>query len=463
MIQSIVSRAASFAGSIVLLLIVPVCLDAQFYRQFPQQGYGQAVPMQQFGRPGFGQQPGSPYQQRPYQQQPRGWQPQASPRGAVTPEQAQRLYNRPATDPPPERSEGQVYPRIGGEFEPQNAIVISVSELLPQHHVVFRGICEATSGHVRLIVLYNSGNQVREAIKALATSEADLSHVYFKQLEMNTIWLRDFGPRMCELENGQSMSLDFFYDGQRPQDDSFPLRWADMTETDKMSAHWTMHGGNLLSNGRGLGLTTSRIFEDNRITFPNPRPGSNPGQEAREMVYRELKQYCNLDRLIVLQPLQNEKTRHVDMFATFLNHDTVLIARLDPRRDPVNARILDRNAEYLEDNVTVDGEPIKVHRIDVPPAQGTSWSPFTNNIMANGLILMPVLNRDNPQIVQRALQTYRELLPEYTVVGIDTTTLKDLEGALHCMSVNIPAYASLPAEMTTYEAARTWAQQSAQQ
>ncbi len=106
-----------------------------------------------------------------------------------------------------------------------------------------------------------------------------------------------------------------------------------------------MHGGNLICNGRGLGISTTRIFEDNRISFPNPQPGTNPVQDARNMVHREIKQYCNLDDLVVVEPLRNEKTKHVDMFASFLSHDTVLVARLDPQRDPQNARILDYNAD----------------------------------------------------------------------------------------------------------------------
>ena len=37
-----------------------------------------------------------------------------------------------------------------------------------------------------------------------------------------------------------------------------------------------------------------------------------------------------------------------------------------------------------------------------------------------------------------ALATYRKLLPNWEMVGIDCSTLADKRGALHCISFNIP-------------------------
>jgi hypothetical protein len=111
--------------------------------------------------------------------------------------------------------------------------------------------------------------------------------------------------------------------------------------------------------------------------------------------------------------------------------------------DPVNAGILDQNAAFLR-TVPVDGRPMRVDRIDIPPRQGKFWSPYTNTIFANDLVLVPIYKNDSPRMVQNAVATYRRLLPNKHVDTINLTTMQKLEGALHCMSINVPEFVDLP-------------------
>lgn len=375
---------------------------------------------------------------------------------AVTPEQAQKLYNRPKTNPPPNFDPSSPWPRIAGEFENQNAIMISLSELLPQHGEVLRRVAELTHGHVTLVVLFNNPSQVLEAIKTLRDSEKSFDHVRFMKLELDTVWLRDFGPILAQQEDRSVMSIDFFYNGQRPVDDNFPRSWAKLTGAEHNSVPWTMQGGNLVCNGTGLALTTSRIFDDNKIVLP-PKPGVDMVREQREFVLSQFKDYTNLKHIEVLQPLQNEMTKHVDMFAAFVKPTEVLIAQVDPRRDPVNARILDQNALQLQ-RIKIGDRPLTVHRISVPVRLGTSWSPYTNAIIANKLVMMPVMNTDDRQTIRQAIEVYRRVLPDHRVATVDISTMSKLQGALHCMSIHVPDFVTLPEKkMVTYRQAFDWA------
>ena len=132
------------------------------------------------------------------------------------------------------------------------------------------------------------------------------------------------------------------------------------------------------------------------------------------------------------------------MFATFVSPLDVVVAQLDPRADPVNAAILDRNAKVLKD-LTVGEEKVRVHRMPFPPRKGDSWSSFTNVIFANDLLLLPVFDDDPPNYVNRAKSIYEQLLPGWEVDTIDITSMRKLQGALHCLSSHVPAFASLPA------------------
>ncbi|WP_075084729.1 agmatine deiminase family protein [Mariniblastus fucicola] len=379
----------------------------------------------------------------------------AASKEAVTPEEAQRLYNRPKTNPPPKFDPKSKWPRIAGEFEEQNAILISVSELLPQHGGVLKRIAELTENHVPLVILFNDSKQVLEAVKVLRDSKQSLSHISFLHFKLDTVWLRDFGPVLAEKENGV-MSIDFFYNGQRPTDDHFPRDWAKLTAAEHNSVPWTIQGGNLLCNGIGLALTTTRIFDDNKVIFKR-RPGVNIEQEQQKFVLNEFKQYTNLKHIEVLLPLQNEKTKHVDMFATFVNSKEVLVAKVDPRLDPVNARILDYNAKKLQ-RIQIDGKPLTVHRIPIPVRRGTSWSPYTNVIVANRLIMMPVMQTDDRATMRDAIEVYRNTFPNHRIATVDITTMAKLQGALHCMSIHVPSYVPLPDDkLVSYQRAVDWA------
>ena len=335
------------------------------------------------------------------------------------------------------------FPRIAADYEPQRAILISVCELLPTHDKVFLQILEACEGHIEVGVLVNDKKQLIDTVRLLMKQKRDFPHVKFYHLDLDTIWLRDFGPRIAQMAGG-SVSFDFLYEGTRPRDEKMPKAWADLTGERYHAVPWTMQGGNLLFNGRGLALTTERIFDDNHIRFKKLLPGTDPELERREMVIREFRKECNLSQIVVLEPLRNEATRHVDMFAAFVADDHVLVSELARSGDPVNAALLDRNAEKLKGVELADGRKLKVTRVPTPPRDGKFWSTFTNVIFANDLILLPALSSDQNAFVERAVSIYKSLLPKHKVVVIDTSSLKKLEGSVHCMSINVPKFANLP-------------------
>jgi agmatine/peptidylarginine deiminase len=355
----------------------------------------------------------------------------------------------------PEVTKGKRFPRLPSDFEQQQAIVVSLSELLPQHANLLIQIVDKTAGHVKLLILANNLDQVRIAIDVLERASGARDHVSFCKFELDTVWLRDFGPLMMETD-GRSISLDFYYvGGLRPKDERMPKEWARRTKTQYVFVPWTMHCGNFLCNGRGLVLTSTRIFDDNYIRFEQIYPGMDPEYERRKLVVDELKKHCHIQELVVLDPLVNEATRHVDMFAAFVAPDRVVVAQLDSRSDHHNAAILDRNAERLV-KIAVGGRPLQVTRIQIPPPDGKFWSTYTNAIFANDLVLVPTLDSDPAPLVQKAIETYQRLLPDHAIVPIDTTTLKKLEGSLHCLSLNIPAFAPLPDRVVPYQQAKDY-------
>jgi agmatine/peptidylarginine deiminase len=345
-----------------------------------------------------------------------------------------------------------IFPRMTAEFEPQRAIMLSVSDLQPQHHHVLKQIAAKSAGHADLLILYNTDQQLKTVVELLSGDNSDsnegVQHIRFLRMTLDTVWLRDFGPRFSD-EPGGVRALDFYYYGVRPYDDNFTERWSLATTRRVTKIPWTLQGGNLIGNGQGLAITTTRIFDDNHISFGGGGFATTP--DARQFLLTELKKFCNLQELVVLEPLRNESTFHVDMFAALLDVDLVLVARLNPRADFTNSQLLDRNARRLAE-IQLDGKRMRVERIDIPPRQGESWSTYTNSIITDRLVLVPTMSSDPSEMVQRALATYRRLLPKHHVATVDISSMKDLQGSLHCMSLNIPAIAPLPEGVLSFVA-----------
>ena len=332
----------------------------------------------------------------------------------------------------------QPLPRMVAEFEPQRAILLSVSDLQTHHGHVLKQIVEQSRDHSDILILHNNQQQLKSTVDLLnANSPEDYDHVSFHKLELDTVWLRDFGPRVSEDKSG-IRSLDFYYYGVRPFDDSFPARWSLQTGGKMTKIPWTIQGGNLIANGKGIGITTSKIYEDNKVVLPG-----RTINEGNRFLVDQMKSFCNLKELIVLDPLRFESTKHVDMFAAFLAPDHVLIAELDPRNDRINSKILDNNARKMA-SLTVDGKPMRVSRIRIPKRDGNAWSTYTNAIFTDRLILVPTMDTDPPNVVRAAVKKYRQLMPNHHIATVDITSMKQLQGSLHCMTLNLPAIAPLP-------------------
>ena len=340
------------------------------------------------------------------------------------------------------REDAKPYPRLAGEFEPTQVLLFGVSDWQPIHRKILIEIAKKTAGHVNVLILCNDTWQIKETTQWLLEESDTYDNIYFREIELDTVWLRDFGPIFSQTQAG-AQTLDFYYEGTRPKDDELPRLWSRLTGTKYVKVPWTIQGGNLICNGQGTALVTNRVFQDNFITFPSPPIGQNPEVERRKMVVDELVKFGNLSQLVVLEPLESESTKHVDMFATFLSPVDVLVARLNPATDPINAAILDRNAERLR-SIRVGDHPMRVHRVEIPARQGTSWSAYTNAIIATDLVLVPVFRSDPPALIAAAVATYQRLLPTHSVETIDMTSMKELQGELHCLSLHVPAFAAVP-------------------
>ena len=335
----------------------------------------------------------------------------------------------PPPQPPP------LPPSLAGEFEAQSAVILICDELAPCFPELFKALVTALHSHVRVICLHSIPDHRLLATSLLEQTSVPPEEVDFVMLPLNSMWVRDYGPFFLRGNDRSVFLTDLDYtpsieeSGVRWRDDKVPCLLGEAMGLSVVAVPLRLGGGNLISNGRGLCLTTSNVILDNADRGYDPH-------KIRSL----LERYFGCRTWLCLEPLVGEPTGHVDTFVTFLAPDQAVVGKCDPQIDPTNADILDRAAEELRRQQTPDG-PMRVSRIPFPPRLGGKWRSYTNVILANGVILVPTFSDVDPALQEEALGLYARLLPGWEVVGINADRLAESEGLLHCISLNVPAFA----------------------
>jgi agmatine deiminase len=320
--------------------------------------------------------------------------------------------------------------RLPGEFEHQRALLLACNDLLNTAPNLLVEIARHAAGKIDLVVLVSNVEDYDAAKRLLNANFIPLHSIRFAELSHDTMWARDYGPIIVRSTSGRDVVVDAGYDLGRPNDDVVPTDFANLLNLPVVQMPLRLDGGNLVSNGDGLAITTQRLFEEN-------------GEIEEQSVRALLRGTYGLKRVVVLEPLVGESTGHVDMFATFTSPDTVVIGQYDPAIDEENAAILDRNAEKLAQGRTANG-PLRVVRVPMPNHDDGNWRTYTNVIFANGVLMVPTYAGTDRTKQRQALATYMKLLPGWKVVGVDASRIIESAGALHCITMNLGPLSELP-------------------
>jgi len=298
------------------------------------------------------------------------------------------------------------------------------------------------------------------------------SMIFFVDYATDTIWIRDFAPIWVVDENANRRLIDPFYYPDSPFDDVVTSVIANVLAIPPEFVHEMpiyLEGGNFMSNGDGVCVATESIEE-----FPWNLPADRLSTQVVEQYFFT---YIGCDRTILLRPLEAEYpgidtssahviarvaegTGHVDMFAKFLNRNTVLLGEYQSSNSvPFSDTVQQDFNMILEDNRNIlENEGFTVIRVPMPPLPPITLANFrentegeyiarpivrsyTNSLIINSaegdrIILLPTYG--DPVLDLEAELLYNELMPEYTIFPIDSSALIIHEGAVHCTTTLLP-------------------------
>lgn len=350
-------------------------------------------------------------------------------------------------------------------------------QLLSQFHFRNSFVTPPPSGSVRtaaeweeveyLVITWQSGYQnIQRQIVAAAVNECkviittqnqtsvsnylssfgiDLTNVIFMNAPSNSLWIRDYaGNTIYSDDVGELALVDWIYNRPRPQDNVMPSAHASLLGipiyiTNSGTNDLVNTGGNFMSDGLGTAFASELILEENASGNPYGVSVKNETQINQIMM-----DYMGIENYIKMPTLPYDEIHHIDMHMKLLNEETLLVSKYPP--GIADGPQIEANINYVLSNFeSAFSTPYKVKWIDAPPSisgsypdTGGSYRTYSNSVIINKTILVPVYR---PEVDVVALSRYQELMPGYTIVGIDVDNsgenLIASLGAIHCITHTI--------------------------
>ncbi|MDD2717196.1 MAG: agmatine deiminase family protein [Candidatus Wallbacteria bacterium] len=237
------------------------------------------------------------------------------------------------------------------------------------------------------------------------------------------IWVRDWGAQWVVHDDGTSEKILVDYMGE-----DCALALYNQLPGGLHIMAFSEAGGNQMFDGHGTAF--SSWYEE--------YPFSESEEEIRN-VYRD---FYNVEQLVFLKPLKKEMTGHIDLYCKLLGYNLLLLGEYRNDADAVqgNREILEENCKTLAEVRDLAGKKYRIERIVMPQYKESQFQgyvttlSYVNSLIVNRKILVPVYNIPTDE---EALETYRRLMPGYTVKGFDCSKIIEGGGAIHCITNNV--------------------------
>lgn len=305
-----------------------------------------------------------------------------------------------------------------------------------------RQIVQAAVEECKVLIVTQNQTSVQNYLVA---NGVDMTNVEFLNAPTDSIWIRDYAGNTVYTDDvGERALVDWIYNRPRPLDNVLPTQHANYLGipiyiTDTAPNDLVNTGGNFMSDGLGTAFASHLITIENQAGNPY---GVSAKTEAQ--IDDIMEAYMGLERYIKMTVLPYDGIHHIDMHMKLLDEETILVSKYP--EGVADGPQIQENIEYVTSTFqTSFGNDYIIKWIDAPPSSngnypdtGGAYRTYTNSVIINKTILVPTYR---PDVDIPALALLEELMPGYTIVGIDVDNsgenLISQGGALHCITHTI--------------------------
>ncbi len=310
---------------------------------------------------------------------------------------------------------------IGKDFRPTlepPSPVRQPSEFEPMQGVLVRyplGISTAVVAEMAedLIVycVVSSYNQTT-AYNTFNNVGVNMSNVEFLIANTETYWIRDYGPWFIFNGNNEPGITNFTYNRPRPDDNAIPTFCATYFGINLYSMALTATGGNYMTDGHGISVSTDLIWEE------------NPGL-THAAINTLVEDYLGIETYHVVPDVNGEYIKHVDCWGKYLSPTQILIREVPTTHSQYDE--IEAAVDYFEAQPSCYGTNYEVPRVYTPGNQ-----PYTNSLILNNKVLVPITGSGYDA---QAIASYEAAMPGYEVLGF--TGSWQSTDALHCRAMGV--------------------------
>ncbi|WP_141734738.1 agmatine deiminase family protein [Oligoflexus tunisiensis] len=342
---------------------------------------------------------------------------------------------------------------VPAEYAKSDAVIVS-SELMTSYgrEDLVKAIMDAGVKKVWVTTSRGSGLTLQSSTfgrlrQALGTHINKVSVVEQKDYGQVTVWARDWAPLGAVTASNELRLLDFNYYPRREADDATARSFAGLTGITRVSVPVYNEGGNFMNNNRGECLMSTRVTDANADVF-----------KAGDMVLdaEDIKQYygefAGCEQTYIFPRMPTEGTGHIDMWAKFLNDDTVIVGQISNETlsyaSSSNRSLTQQIQRYLDARARdIADLGYNVVRIPMPVPSAGLFRSYTNSLLLNGTAIVPQYLRGNSgsyqdQALLRSYEAEARRVYEslgYKVVFIPSDGMIATGGAVHCVTMQVPA------------------------
>lgn len=338
---------------------------------------------------------------------------------------------------------------VPGEFEESQAVLLrwTGNNSSSSFKRLYAELIDAIQQEVPVWIMINNGSDSTGVFSNLTSNGVTLTNHKFLIVPTNSIWTRDYGPWGFYYTDQDSLSMvDMQYYSSRPLDNAVPAFIAGYMGLDHYTSAIRHEGGNLMVDGFGHAFHTTSLFQNNANFLGW---STETTREEHENLFRTTK---------VTEPTRLDcdgGTGHIDMWAKLVDEETMFVSEYPAVVTAQDKTIIENNVQLISGETSVYGSPFNIIRLPMPLRDNGSFSTscnqinndargFVNGLFVNRTLLIPIYSNENSPAANQAydeaaLNQVREALPGYNVVGIDSRALTPLGGAIHCITMQIPA------------------------
>jgi agmatine/peptidylarginine deiminase len=338
-----------------------------------------------------------------------------------------KSYNHPVN---PLFSDPPITPVRGmAEWEELQGVIITWRSF----YTILKEVVEYAQEEGIVYIICSDSNSVKNY---LSNSGVPLHNLKYLVTPSNSIWVRDYGPWTAYSNSADTLNIiDWIYNRPRPLDDVTPVFFANyinapIYQTTTYPYNLIQTGGNLFIDGHGTAFSSNLIIDD------------NPSKTEAE-IDTIMKKFLGIDQYIKLTNLPYDVIHHIDMHMKLLDEETLLVGEYPP--GVADGPQIEANLQYVLQNYqTCFGREFNVIRIPMPPDAlgrypdtGGDYRTYTNSIIINKTVIIPTYEY---QYDTTAFRIYREAMPGYNIVGINSNSIIPSLGAIHCIVKEVGAF-----------------------